>query len=105
MSHIVLEIYFKNRVGPDNLLRNSVHTKYVQEKGYRNLLVSQYLLFLKLFLHNRELYCSNQVGVEPVFTFRVYILKVHYVITVSESIVIKLDNSKYHTSDVTMDAE
>ena len=65
-SHLVLGIYVGTWIRTENLSINPVNTKYVQGKGYCELLVSLSMLYVKLFVHIREYDRSTQVGVEPV---------------------------------------
>ena len=51
--HILLEIYVRNNVCTGNLHQKLVHIKYAQEKGYCELLVSLYMLFVHIFAHTR----------------------------------------------------
>ena len=65
LSHLVLGVYIGNYVHCENLCRNHIYTKYVK-KGYCKLLVLIYMLFVNLFVRNRECGRSTQVGVEPI---------------------------------------
>ena len=60
-----------NSVRHVGLRRNRIDTKYVQEKGYCNILVLLYMLFVNIFIRTRECNRSTKVGVEPIYIFLV----------------------------------
>ena len=60
-------IYERNCMRTVGLRRIIIATKYVQEKGYRELLVLLSMLFVHLLIQTREYNFSIQVYVETVF--------------------------------------
>ena len=67
MSHLVLGNYAENHIRTWDLCRDRVDIKYVQEKGYCEILVSLCMLFVHLFVHTKECDRSTHIGVEPIF--------------------------------------
>ena len=66
LSHLEIEIYVGIRVCTGNLCKNPLATKYIQEKGYYELLILLCMLFVRIFVHTKECKHRNQIGVEPV---------------------------------------